>query len=52
MTLLIMRVAAAMGLLLIMLHPHTPQHWRLCAGTVLGVGLIAVLIRDHGRNST
>lgn len=52
MILLIIRVAVAMSLLLVLLYPGTPQHWRLSAGAVLGVGLIVVLIQDYRRNST
>ena len=47
MVLLIVRLLAALALLVIVVHPSTPEHWRLSAGTVLGAGLVAVLIRDH-----
>ena len=46
---LILRLLVALALLVIVVHPSTPEHWRLSAGTVLGAGLVAVLVRDHRR---
>lgn len=45
--LLVVRLLVALALLVVVVHPSTPEHWRLSAGTVLGAGVVVVLIRDH-----
>ena len=48
----ILQLLVALALLVLALHPSTPEHWRLSAGTVLGAGLVAVLVRDHRRRNS